>query len=119
MRLADGIGDDPHTQALPLRRNGYEALLCVGETELSDTPDSSARQTNPTLSDYARSLWRRKAIVIAGLAAGLALGIAVFPRVLPSSPDYEARTRLDVRPLTLESQDAANGGSGSSGAAQP
>ncbi len=92
-------------------------LAQYGETELSVTPDSSARRTNPTLSDYARSVWRRKAIVAAGLIAGVALGVGVFPRILPSNPDYEARTRLDVRPLTLQSQ--GGNGKDSSSAVQP
>ena len=94
----------------------------MGDTKLSvTTPDSSARRTNPTLSDYARSVWRRKLIVAAGLIAGIALGVVVFPRILPSNPDYEARSRLDVRPLTLQSQgdtskdsSTASGGSATS-----
>jgi capsular exopolysaccharide synthesis family protein len=88
----------------------------VGDTELSETPDSSARRTNPTLSDYARSVWRRKTIVAGGLVAGLALGLLAFPRVLPSNPDYEARTRLDVRPLSLQTQ-SDNSRDGSAGQA--
>jgi Mrp family chromosome partitioning ATPase len=65
-------------------------------------PDIDQRRTGPTLSDYARSVWRRKSIVVAGLVGGLLLGLLVFPRVLPSEPDYEARARLDVRSLAIQ-----------------
>lgn len=78
------------------------------------TPDSSAWR-NPTLSDYARSVWRRKAIVAAGLFAGIALGVVVLPRVLPTNPSYQATTRLDVRPLNLE---VPNGGNDNSAGGQ-
>jgi capsular exopolysaccharide synthesis family protein len=88
----------------------------VGDAELSVTPDSSALPTNPSLSDYARSVWRRKVIVAVGLLAGIALGVVVFPRILPSNPAYEARTRLDLRPLTLEGQ--GNNGNDNSTAGQ-
>jgi Mrp family chromosome partitioning ATPase len=53
------------------------------------------------LSDYARSVWRRKGLVVGGLVLGLLLGLLAFPRVLPSEPRYDARARLDVRSLSV------------------
>jgi capsular exopolysaccharide synthesis family protein len=83
---------------------------------VSVTFDSNAGRTNPTLSDYARSIWRRKVIVAVGLIAGIALGVVVFPRVLPSNPAFAATTRLDVRPLVLQGQNAS-GNDNAAGAA--
>ena len=53
------------------------------------------------MSDYARSVWRRKGLVVGGLVLGLLLGLLAFPRVLPSEPRYDARARLDVRSLSV------------------
>jgi hypothetical protein len=45
------------------------------------------------------------------------LGLLVFPRVLPSEPDYEASTEVDVRPLSLQVETPSGGQSpGPSGA---
>jgi O-antigen/teichoic acid export membrane protein/Mrp family chromosome partitioning ATPase len=55
-------------------------------------PFSPARQ--------AATLWRRKALLAAGLLAGAMLGAVALPRAVPLQPGYEARIRLDVKPLT-------------------
>jgi len=67
------------------------------------------------LSDYARSVWRRKGLVAGGLVLGLLLGLLVFPRILPSEPKYDARARLDVRSLAV-TPDGQGDGSASAGA---
>jgi Mrp family chromosome partitioning ATPase len=65
------------------------------------TPEIEDRRASPSLTDYARSVWRRKGLVAAGLVVGVLLGVLVFPRVLPSEPRYDARARLDVRSLAV------------------
>ena len=67
------------------------------------------------MSDYARSVWRRKGLVAGGLVLGLLLGLLVFPRILPSEPKYDARARLDVRSLAV-TPDGQGDGSASAGA---
>jgi Mrp family chromosome partitioning ATPase len=67
------------------------------------------------LSDYARSVWRRKGLVAGGLVLGLLLGLLAFPRILPSEPKYDARARLDVRSLSVNT-DGQGDGSDSAGA---
>jgi len=57
-------------------------------------PFSPARQ--------AAAVWRRRALLAAGLLAGVALGTVALPRALPVQPGYEASIRLDVRPFTAE-----------------
>jgi capsular exopolysaccharide synthesis family protein len=56
------------------------------------------RRSDPGLTDHARSLWRRKLVVVLGLLAGLALGIYVLPKVA-SQPQYRATVRIDLKPL--------------------
>lgn len=56
------------------------------------------RRSDPGLADHARSLWRRKLVVVLGLLAGLALGIYVLPKVA-SQPQYRATVRIDLKPL--------------------
>ena len=72
------------------------------------------RRASPTLSDYARSVWRRRGLVVGGLLVGLLLGLLVFPRILPSEPTYDARARLDVRSLSVSTD--ATGATESAGA---
>ena len=62
------------------------------------------------MSDYARSVWRRKGLVAGGLVLGLLLGLLVFPRILPSEPKYDARARLDVRSLSVNTNGQGDGG---------
>jgi Mrp family chromosome partitioning ATPase len=76
--------------------------------------DVEDRRGSPTLSDYARSVWRRKELVVGGLLVGLLLGLLVFPRILPSEPKYDARARLDVRSLSVSAD--GQGASESAGA---
>lgn len=52
----------------------------------------------PTLADYVRILWRRRFIVLAGLVAGVLLGLAVLPGM--TSPTYQATQRITMLPLT-------------------
>ena len=61
------------------------------------------------MSDYARSVWRRKGLVAGGLVLGLLLGLLVFPRILPSEPKYDARARLDVRSLSVNTNGQGDG----------
>jgi Mrp family chromosome partitioning ATPase len=75
----------------------------------------------PSLADYARSIWRRRTVVAIGLVAGLALGTAVLPR-FTSDVLYQARIRLDVKPLAsslLAPQGADKGGNSAKGAVHP
>jgi len=55
-------------------------------------PFSPARQ--------AATLWRRKALLAAGLLAGALLGAVVLPRAAPVQPGYEASIRIEIRPFT-------------------
>ena len=87
----------------------WETTLAATTTDVED------RRPSPTLSDYARSVWRRKGLVAGGLVLGLLLGLLVFPRILPSEPKYDARARLDVRSLAV-TPDGQGDGSGSAGA---
>jgi capsular exopolysaccharide synthesis family protein len=55
-------------------------------------------RTDPGLADHFRSIWRRKAFVVVGLAAGLALGTYALPKAA-SAPSYRATVRIDVQPM--------------------
>jgi O-antigen/teichoic acid export membrane protein/Mrp family chromosome partitioning ATPase len=61
-------------------------------------------RTRPPVSParYLRTLWRRRLIVLGGVAAGVALGVAVLPAALPSQPTYRASVRIDVRPFAVD-----------------
>src|SRR4029450_12154624 len=76
---------------------------------LATNSEVADRRASPTLSDYARAVWRRKGLVLGALLLGLGLGLLVFPRMLPSEPKYDARARLDVRSLSVSSADGQNG----------
>jgi capsular exopolysaccharide synthesis family protein len=83
--------------------------------------DDHVRGPAPSLADYARSIWRRRTFVAIGLVAGLVLGTAVLPR-FTSDVSYQARIRLDVKPLAsslLAPQGADKGGNPGKGAARP
>jgi Mrp family chromosome partitioning ATPase len=95
---------------MPVGLLPLEMILTATTREVED------RRQSPTLSDYARSVWRRKGLVVGGLLVGLLLGLLVFPRILPSEPEYEARARLDVRSLAVTTTDGQGDGSGSAGA---
>jgi O-antigen/teichoic acid export membrane protein/Mrp family chromosome partitioning ATPase len=61
-------------------------------------------RTRPPVSParYLRTLWRRRRIVLGGLAAGVALGVAVLPTALPTQPTYRASVRIDVKPFAVD-----------------
>ena len=84
---------------------GYRPLECT----LATNSEVDDRRASPTLSDYARAVWRRRGLVIGGLLVGLLLGLLVFPRILPSEPKYDARARLDVRSLSVSGTGGENG----------
>jgi Mrp family chromosome partitioning ATPase len=76
------------------------------------------RRSDPGLADHARSLWRRKLVVVLGLLAGLALGTYVLPKVA-SQPQYRATVRIDLKPLASTLLGPANASSGSEPARTP
>lgn len=51
---------------------------------------------------YLRTLWRRRAAVLGGLAAGAALGAVILPAALPASPAFRATVRIDVKPFAVD-----------------
>jgi O-antigen/teichoic acid export membrane protein/Mrp family chromosome partitioning ATPase len=63
-------------------------------------PPRSRPRVSP--ARYLRALWRCRLVVGAGLLAGVILGVAVLPALLPSRPTYRAATRLELRPLTVD-----------------
>jgi Mrp family chromosome partitioning ATPase/uncharacterized protein involved in exopolysaccharide biosynthesis len=58
--------------------------------------------TAPSLGEYVRVVWRRKLLVVLGLAIGLALGMFVLPDVLTSQGSYQATQRLKVAELVSD-----------------
>jgi capsular exopolysaccharide synthesis family protein len=66
-------------------------------------PPRQPRQPSPASpARYARALWQRRLLVLAGLPVGLALGLVVLPTVLPDQPTYRAAVRIDVRPFGVD-----------------
>lgn len=61
-------------------------------------------RTRPPISParYLRTLWRRRMVVLGGLAAGVALGAAILPAALPASPAFRATVRIDVKPFAVD-----------------
>jgi capsular exopolysaccharide synthesis family protein len=76
------------------------------------------RRNDPGLADHARSLWRRKLVVVLGLLAGLALGTYVLPKVA-SPPQYRATVRVDLKPLASTLLGPANASGGTATARTP
>ena len=66
------------------------------------TPHGTPR-TRPPVSParYARTLWRRRWVILAGLYVGVLLGVAV-PAVLPGWPTYRATVRIDLKPFAAD-----------------
>jgi Mrp family chromosome partitioning ATPase len=61
-------------------------------------------RTRPPISParYLRALWRRRVVVLGGLAAGVALGAVILPAALPASPAFRATVRIDVKPFAVD-----------------
>jgi Mrp family chromosome partitioning ATPase len=64
--------------------------------------EQRAARTAPSLGEYARTIWRRRPLVAAGLLLGLLLGMVVLPEVRPVQSTYEATIRLKVVELVSD-----------------
>jgi O-antigen/teichoic acid export membrane protein/Mrp family chromosome partitioning ATPase len=68
-----------------------------------DRPPGRPRARPPiSPARYLRTLWRRRLVVLSGLAAGVALGAMVLPARLPASPSFRATVRIEVKPFAVE-----------------
>jgi O-antigen/teichoic acid export membrane protein/Mrp family chromosome partitioning ATPase len=76
----------------------------------AEAPRSTPR-TRPPFSParYARTLWRRRLVILAGLYVGVLLGVAVVPAVLPRWPTYRATVRIDLKPFAADLAGAYSG----------
>jgi capsular exopolysaccharide synthesis family protein len=92
------------------------------ELTLSEASTEATVRLGPVIANLARSVWRQRKLVVAGLVLGLALGFLGLPKVLNSRATYEATQRLQVlqspadaifqvAPAIAPNQDAETGGS--------
>jgi len=92
------------------------------ELILSEASTEATVRLGPVVANLARSIWRQRTLVVAGLVLGLALGFLGLPKVLNSRSTYEATQRLQllqspadaifqVAPAIGASQDADPAGS--------
>jgi capsular exopolysaccharide synthesis family protein len=92
------------------------------ELTLSEASTEATVRLGPVIANLARSVWRQRKLVVAGLLLGLALGFLGLPKVLNSRATYEATQRLQllqspadaifqVAPAIGQSQDADPAGS--------
>ena len=75
-------------------------------------PGKDAARAGPGLAEYARSVWRRKLLVTAGLLLGAVAGLLGLPRFLPTNPRYQASEILTVRDLRLGDLLSSSSGGG-------
>jgi capsular exopolysaccharide synthesis family protein len=60
-------------------------------------------QLGPALVNVARSIWRQRQLVVAGLVVGVLLGYVALPRVLGGASTYEATVRMEVNASPADS----------------
>lgn len=63
---------------------------------LSEASTEPAVRLGPVAATLARSIWRQRNLVVAGLVLGLALGMFVLPKALNSRATYEATVRMQI-----------------------
>jgi O-antigen/teichoic acid export membrane protein/Mrp family chromosome partitioning ATPase len=90
--------DGPPWEPAPLPRRARPRSRFVPER-----PPSRPRARPPVSpARYLRTLWRRRLILLGGLAAGALLAVAVLPTMLPTQPTYRASVRIDVKPFAVD-----------------
>ena len=65
-------------------------------SEASTAPPQEAVQLGPAITNLARSIWRQRQLVVAGLVLGLLLGYLALPKVLGGASTYQATVRMEV-----------------------
>jgi Mrp family chromosome partitioning ATPase len=63
---------------------------------LSDTQVEPPVQLGPAAANLARSIWRQRSLVLAGLVLGVVLGTLVLPKIFSSRSTYVATVRMSV-----------------------
>jgi O-antigen/teichoic acid export membrane protein/Mrp family chromosome partitioning ATPase len=93
-----GVDDDSSLEMAPRSRQARSSSRFVPERQ----PRRPRRRPPISLDRCLRTLWRRRLVLIGGLAAGVALGAAILPALLPASPTYRAAARIHVKPFAAD-----------------
>jgi len=96
--LVPGGMDDPSLETAPRPQQARSSSRFVPERY----PRRPRTRPPISLARYLRTLWRRRLVLLGGLAAGVALGTATLPALLPASPTYRAAVRIDVKPFAAD-----------------
>jgi O-antigen/teichoic acid export membrane protein/Mrp family chromosome partitioning ATPase len=90
--------DDPSLTTAPRPLQARSSSRFAPERQ----PRRPRRRPPISFARYLRTLWRRRLVLLGGLAAGVALGATILPAFLPASPTYRAAVRIDVKPFAAE-----------------